>query len=369
MGQIYMSINFDHRSYYDMHRQRVVPIRSAVGQAQFFMSFAAGWITAPNEWLLLCRFANTIDASCGERELQQLRRLTRHLEQRGFERKHGYADPVVAREVEREIIQRQAMDCSVGYDLTSAMHLLADHERDGPAFSQPERNLLLRDAFCFGDQGRTREFADAFREKRCSSHRLADICRELEQAELSWAGLEGMDGLQYLPARAPGFRMDLKNCEDPMVHYPPFAYYPTLELPEGSVVLLNGILLLPDQEGWWCSSIQKVDQTFAAPHFYKAEGQQTFTIADQEYEELLVGRVTFASGERWNFTDPEKYLQTVREELPCHATTGFRCETLTDDPAVRKAVDDMLCDLYGEENPRQIEDYRGTGMTMGGMSW
>ncbi len=82
-------------------------------------------------------------------------------------------------------------------------------------------------------------------------------------------------------------------------------------------------------------------------------------------ESPAVGRVTFASGERWNYTDPQKYLQTVREELPCHATTGFRCETLTDDPAVRKAVDDMLCDLYGEENPRQIEDYDGTGMTMG----
>jgi hypothetical protein len=31
-------------------------------------------------------------------------------------------------------------------------------------------------------------------------------------------------------------------------------------------------------------------------------------------------------------------------------------------------VDDMLCDLYGEENPRQIEDYGGTGMTMGGIT-
>ena len=82
-------------------------------------------------------------------------------------------------------------------------------------------------------------------------------------------------------------------------------------------------------------------------------------------ESPAVGRVTFASGERWNYTDPQKYLQTVREELPCHATTGFRCETLTDDPAVRKTVNDMLCDLYGEENPRQIEDYGGTGMTMG----
>ena len=83
---------------------------------------------------------------------------------------------------------------------------------------------------------------------------------------------------------------------------------------------------------------------------------------------LAVGRVTFASGERWNYTDPQKYLQTVREELPCHTTTGFRCETLTDDPEVRKAVDDMLYDLYGEENPRPLADYDSTGMAMGDMS-
>ena len=50
------------------------------------------------------------------------------------------------------------------------------------------------------------------------------------------------------------------------------------------------------------------------------------------------------------------------------AATGFRCETLTDDPEVRKAVDDMLCDLYGEENPRTLEDYGNTGMTMGGIT-
>ena len=84
-------------------------------------------------------------------------------------------------------------------------------------------------------------------------------------------------------------------------------------------------------------------------------------------EAPAVGRVTFASGERWNFTDPQKYLQTVREELPNHSTTGFRCETLTDDPMVRKALEDMLYDLYGEENPHTLADYGDTGMTMGGM--
>ncbi len=50
--------------------------------------------------------------------------------------------------------------------------------------------------------------------------------------------------------------------------------------------------------------------------------------------------------------------------------TGFRYETLTDDPAVRKQVDDILFDLYGEENPHSLADYEnnpGQNMNMGGM--
>lgn len=70
-----------------------------------------------------------------------------------------------------------------------------------------------------------------------------------------------------------------------------------------------------------------------------------------------VGRVTFANGEHMEFTAPQNYLRTIREELPTKDLTGFRFETLTDDPAVRKAVDDMVYDLYGEENPRPLEDY------------
>ena len=57
-------------------------------------------------------------------------------------------------------------------------------------------------------------------------------------------------------------------------------------------------------------------------------------------KEALVGRVTYASGEEQSFTDAQKYLGTIREELPYQATTGFRYETLTDDPTIRKAVED-----------------------------
>lgn len=57
-------------------------------------------------------------------------------------------------------------------------------------------------------------------------------------------------------------------------------------------------------------------------------------------EHPVVGRVTFASGEQQEFTDSKALLQAIREELPFRSTTGFRFETLTDDPEVKKAVDD-----------------------------
>ena len=84
----------------------------------------------------------------------------------------------------------------------------------------------------------------------------------------------------------------------------------------------------------------------------------------------LVGRVSYANGDAQDFTDAEAFLKCVREELPYRPTTGLRYEVMTDDPAVRKAVDDIVFDLYGEENPRQLEEYQKTpkqGMTMGGI--
>ena len=83
-----------------------------------------------------------------------------------------------------------------------------------------------------------------------------------------------------------------------------------------------------------------------------------------------VGRVAFADGSRTDYTDTQEYLRCIQEELPQHSVTGFRYETLTDDPAVRKQVDDILFDLYGEENPHSLEDYEnnpGQDMKMGGM--
>lgn len=101
------------------------------------------------------------------------------------------------------------------------------------------------------------------------------------------------------------------------------------------------------------------------------------TCYDKQVQEMnmtkpIVGRLTFANGDVIEFTDPDKYVAAFKEELDYKATTGMTHETLTDAPEVRKAIDDAIYDLYGEENPRPLADYqqpepKGPAMKMGGI--
>ena len=78
----------------------------------------------------------------------------------------------------------------------------------------------------------------------------------------------------------------------------------------------------------------------------------------------LVGKVTFVGDDDILYDDADAFLDCIREELPYWDTTGFRYEVLTDDPAVRKAANDILFDFFGVENPCEEEEYT---QTMGGM--
>lgn len=82
--------------------------------------------------------------------------------------------------------------------------------------------------------------------------------------------------------------------------------------------------------------------------------QQTLNMVRQEE---VIGKVTFASGETLVYTDPAIFLQVIRDELPYKPTSGFQYEVLTDDPFIRKAADDILHSMFGEENLRPLEDY------------
>ena len=78
----------------------------------------------------------------------------------------------------------------------------------------------------------------------------------------------------------------------------------------------------------------------------------------------LVGKVTFVGDDDILYDDADAFLDCIREELPYRDTTGFRYEVLTDDPAVRKAVNDILFDFFGVEEPCEEKDYT---QTMGGI--
>ena len=87
-------------------------------------------------------------------------------------------------------------------------------------------------------------------------------------------------------------------------------------------------------------------------------------------DKQLIGSVSFLSGETQQFTDATAYLDCIREELPHEATTGFRFRTIMQDPAIRKAVDDIVYDFYGEENLCSEEDHNlapSEEIQMGGM--
>ena len=62
-----------------------------------------------------------------------------------------------------------------------------------------------------------------------------------------------------------------------------------------------------------------------------------------------IGKATFVGDDDILYYDAEAFLDCIRAELPYRDTTGFRYEVLTDDPAIRKAADDILLDLFGEE--------------------
>ena len=78
----------------------------------------------------------------------------------------------------------------------------------------------------------------------------------------------------------------------------------------------------------------------------------------------LIGRVHFINGDARQFTDAKEYLDCVREELPYRATSGFSFRTVTQDPTIRKAADDIVRDFFDVEEDDLSPSVE---MQMGGM--
>lgn len=77
----------------------------------------------------------------------------------------------------------------------------------------------------------------------------------------------------------------------------------------------------------------------------------------------IVGMTFYGDGNATSFTDADAYIKEIREELPYRSSSGFRFETVTDDPTVRKTVDDLVYNEFGEKNPRRVCNY---GLTAAG---
>ena len=215
----------------------------------------------PNEWLLLCRFADTIGIEHGSRELRELRQLAEYLDKSCFEGLNGYVNPVVATEIEKEIILRSTPYYAhgLGHDIAPAVRLLKDYEQNGPVFTQAERNLILTHAYFMGSIRDTEQIAGRMAAHDFSNRDIASACIAIEVVNLEWSGLGQMEGLEMGAAKCPTLQFSFENCEDPMKVYPRFAFYPTL-FPHGGELLQNGVVIrpCPDAPGRWQSDLWNV---------------------------------------------------------------------------------------------------------------
>lgn len=274
-----------HDRYWDIRKNRSVRIASPVGQAQFMLTdYLYMAESRPKEWMLLRRFADTIGIESGQRELRELRQLAEHLKRNIVELKRGNADPMVAIEVEKEIVLRSAPYYADGmaYDITPAVRMLKDYEQDAPIFTQAERNLILRCAHFMGDTPGTEQLADKIAAHKLSACDIAAVCDSIDTVDLEWSGLERLEGMEAVAEERPTSRFSFENCEDPMKIYPRFSFYPD-SLPEDAVLLQSGVILqaCPDDVDRWQSSLLKIDQTYAVPRYYIQTGRNRFEIAEK----------------------------------------------------------------------------------------
>ncbi|CDN30501.1 putative DNA methylase [Mucinivorans hirudinis] len=83
--------------------------------------------------------------------------------------------------------------------------------------------------------------------------------------------------------------------------------------------------------------------------------------SEQATNEPIIGRIKYLGfkgevAEELEYTDKEKYLEAIKREL-YQNPDGFRAETISTDPELRKSVDDLYYGECGADNPKKIEHY------------
>lgn len=80
--------------------------------------------------------------------------------------------------------------------------------------------------------------------------------------------------------------------------------------------------------------------------------------SDSKNDKPVVGITTYANGEKDVFTNADRFIKTIAEELPERSSSGFAFRVMNADPATRKAIDDLVYNEYGEQNPHDLNYYK-----------
>ena len=83
----------------------------------------------------------------------------------------------------------------------------------------------------------------------------------------------------------------------------------------------------------------------------------------QHVEQLpdIIGKISYYGFrgevvEVMEYTDTQEYLNAIKKEID-YNPDGFRHQTLTNNPEVKKSVDDIVYGAYGADNPHNLEWY------------
>lgn len=70
-----------------------------------------------------------------------------------------------------------------------------------------------------------------------------------------------------------------------------------------------------------------------------------------------IGKIKYGNGDSQVFYGAKDYIQALKEALSqLGVAGGFRLETMTEDPAIRKAIDDLFLNACGvEEDETEFE--------------
>lgn len=71
----------------------------------------------------------------------------------------------------------------------------------------------------------------------------------------------------------------------------------------------------------------------------------------------VAGMLFYPGGEMACYRDPTQFIRDYAEEMDSRGPNGVSARTITSDPVVRKAVDDLIYGEFGEENPHGLDYY------------